>query len=337
MRCSWASLSIGVALSALLALLPVGLRTPFAPAVSEVWLGDTDAAARWAAAWQAAMASAVACALLLRVRKLGGAAGSFGACIAVIAAAGLSTIAASLPIAPSWLFACAMGTAIVCACVAPLLRERGILSLAFGGLVAALPHLLALRMAHALAQGSVPLQIVHRTLAKERAPLCGLLLGDEVEESLALAIGLRMAPPWCEPGIPLLVARADSAAGSALRRLGLSLHELAGSECRPVAAAAEPWKRIDDIEASVARDDAARPVHVRWTRAQGAGGGACLVLTPLGSAEGVFDETGVARFDDTEAARLRRLLLAMPSGSEMRVVAIPPSVADPTGWTPLLP
>jgi len=336
MRCSWASLLVGVALAALLALLPVGLRTPFAPSVIEVLLGDTGAAARWGAAWQAAVASAIACALLLRATKLGNAAGSYGACVAAIAAAGLTTIAATLPIVPSSLFACAVGAAIVCACVAPLLRERGIVSLAFGGLVAALPSLMALRMAHALAQGSVPLEIVRQTLAKERAPLSGLLLGNEVDESLAFAIGLRMAPPWEMPGIPILAARADSAAGSALRRLGISLHELAGSACRPVAADAEPWKRMDSIAVSVARDDAVRPVRVFLTREQSERGGVCIVVTPLGSVEGAFDEVGGGTFDDKETARLRRMLLAMPLGSEIRVVAIPPSAADPTGWIPLL-
>jgi len=219
---------------------------------------------------------------------------------------------------------------VACALLAPLFRERGVVSLAIGGAVLALPHLVAVRAANGLARSAVPLRIVRDSLAGSAAPLHGLLFGDGVDDELALAIGIAAQPPFADTALPFVAARTDSLAGSMLRRLPVALFEIAGLRCSPVAGAAEAMRRIDGIEHAAARDGA--PFAVRWPRVEGESGGQCVVLTQFGAVEGAFAADGTSTFAEQEAARLRRFFDAMPSGAHILVVAIPPSAADPPGW-----
>ncbi len=330
MRPAWGSLLLGIALGAAFAAAAVGLRTPFAVAAEEALARDAAAMARWSLAFPAALAAAGAVAFALLVSPLGMAAGSFGSCVAVCAASGCVTVAAGLPLGETAFAVAAAAAAIACALLAPLLRERGVLSLALGGAVLALPHLVAVRAANGLARGAVPLRTVRDALEGSAAPLHGLLLGDGVDDDLAIAIGIGAQPPFADAALPFVAARSDSLAGSMLRRLPVALHELAGVRCSPVAGAQDALRRVDGIERAVARDGA--PFAVRWPRAVGEDGGQCVVLTPCGAVEGSFGADGVSAFAERDVARLRRFFDAMPSGAPILVVAIPPSAADPPGW-----
>lgn len=338
MRPSWASLCLGVALAAIGALAAAGLRAPFQPSVDEVLAKDAHAAMRWAAAPLAAVAAAALAAMLARFTPLGVSAGSFGACVASCAAGGLATCAALLPTGEEGVWGGSVAAAVACASCSRFLRERGVLSLALGGAVAALPHVLAIRAANGLARAAAPLAVVAGSLSRTAAPTVGLLLGDGVDDELALAVGLRMAPPFTEPHVPLVAARADSAAGSWLRRLPVELRELVGMRCEPVAGARDPLRAADGVEAAADRAPAAeRPLRVRWERAVGASGAQCVALTPFGSVDGSFDERGVAQFDADSVARLRRWIASMPPDGRIFVVVVPPSAADPPGWVSFVP
>lgn len=232
----------------------------------------------------------------------------------------------------------AAAAAVVCAACAPLVRERGVVSLALGGAIAALPHVLAIRAANAAALAAMPLAVVADSLARTAAPAVGLLLGDGVDDELALAVGLRMAPPFVVRGVPLVAARADSAAGSWLRRLPVELRELAGVRCEPVAASKDSLRAAEGVEVAAERAaPAERPLRIRWERAVGASGAQCAVLTPFGSVDGSFDERGMAQFDVAAVARLRRWIASMPTDGRIFVVVVPPSAADPPGWISFVP
>lgn len=330
MRPAWGSLLLGIALGAAFAAAAVGLRTPFRFAAVEALAGDVAAMSRWSDAFPIALASSVVVALALLVSPLGRAAGSFGSCVAACAVSGCVTAAAGLPMGEDAFVAVAAVAAIACALLAPLLRERGVLSLALGGVVLALPHLVAVRAANALARDAVPLRTVRDALEGSAAPMQGLLLGDGVDDELSIAIGIASQPPFSDVALPFVAARSDSLAGSMLRRLPLALFELAGVRCSPVAGTQEPLRRVDDLERAVARDGV--PFAVRWPRAAGEEGAQLVVMTTHGAVEGAFGADGVSTFAPKEDARLRRFFDAMPSGAPILVVAIPPSAADPPGW-----
>jgi len=330
MRPAWGSLLFGVALGAMFAAAAAGLRAPFAVAAEEALAHDTAAIARWSDAFAYAVVASAAVALALRFSPLGKAAGSFGSCVAICAAAGCVTVAAGLPLGHAMFAGVAAFAAAGCALVAPLLRERGVLSLAIGGAVLALPHLVAIRAANGLARSSAPLRTVRDAIAGSAAPLHGLLLGDGVDEQLAMAIGIATQSPFADVSLPLVAARSDSLAGSMLRRLPVALFELAGDRCAPVAGASEALRRIDGIERAAAAGGA--PFSVRWPRAMREQGAQCIVLTPYGAVDGPFGADGVSVFPPADDARLGRWLAAMPSGAPILVVAIPPSAADPPGW-----
>lgn len=338
MRPSWASLCLGIALAAIGMLAAAGLRRPFQPSLDEVLAHDADAALRWAAVPFAAVAAAALAATLARLTRLGSTAGSFGACVASCAAGGLASCAALLPTGVEAMWTNVVAAAVGCALCAPLVRERGVLSLALGGALAVLPHVVAFRAANGLAMSAAPLTVVARTLSRTAAPTVGLLLGDGIDDELALAIGLRMAPPFTDRTVPLVAARADSAAGSLLRRLPVELRELAGTRCEPVTASKDSLRAADGVEAATDRAPGAeRPLRIRWERAVGSPGAQFAVLTPFGSVDGSFDERGIARFDTAAVARLRLWIASMPPDGRIFVVVVPPSAADPPSWISFVP
>lgn len=338
MRPSWASLCLGIALAAIGMLATVGLRWPFQPSLDEVLSYDADAALRWGAVPFAAVAAAALAAILARLTRLGSTAGSFGACVASCAAGGLASCAALLPTSVETMWAGAVAAAVACALSAPFVRERGVLSLALGGALAVLPHVVAFRAANGLAISAAPLTVVAGSLSRTAAPTVGLLLGDGIDDELALAIGLRMAPPFSDRAVPLVAARADSAAGSWLRRLPVELRELTGMRCDPVAASTDSLRAAQGVEASADRGHGTEwPLRIRWERAVGSPGAECAVLTPFGSVDGSFDERGMARFDAAAQARLRRWIASMPPDGRIFVVVVPPSAADPPGWISFAP
>lgn len=299
---------------------------------------DSDAVVRWGLVPIVAACAAATAALLLRLPALG-AAGSFAACVASCAAGGLAVFAATLPIGEVGLWACAALSAVVSAALAPLWKERGLLSLAVGGVVAALPHVVAIRAANSLAREAAPLAVVANSLSRGSDPIVGLLLGSAVDEELAMAIGRRLAPPFSPRLVPVVAARSETAAGSWLRRLPVALRELSGTQCDPVPGSQEPLRELSDVEASVDRSAGReQPFRIRWPRAVSEQAGAqCFVLTPFGSVEGSFDERGLAQFDQDVTARMRRWIGAMPPGGRILIVAVPPSAADPPGWISIVP
>ncbi len=184
--------------------------------------------------------------------------------------------------------------ATVALTAAPLLRERGVLSLCLLPLLVAAPAAALRWRIEGVRAHAAPLQLL-----QERVPLespFGLLLPAEPPLPVAtLVAGLR------RPAMPLDLdvwpVAEDSAAAAWLQRTGVPLVTLTGLLRQPDAAAARLLPGALRPEVVVERDAAGRPSGL-WVRAGPlAAGGAVVAFGPWPATHVPLDAQGNARLD----------------------------------------
>ncbi|MEQ1632247.1 MAG: hypothetical protein ABL997_07720 [Planctomycetota bacterium] len=335
MRPSFLALLLAVLCAAIAALAVLSLRWPFEPNAQEVLDQDFAAAARWTRGPIAAVIAALSVAVWLRLSERGVRAGSFGAFVAVVLACGLTLLPLPLRLSQEAVFASAGLAAAIAVALAPWFRERGILTLALGGAIVALPPIVALRAAHERAFLATTLAQVTRTVGASKVPLLGIVLERDVSDLDAEAMALRVSKPWADADVSLLVARKDEPAAPMLRRLDLPLLSVQSGRCLPLAALDGPLARATDVEVSIVRDanGALSSLAVRFPRS--GPGAQVIVITPCGSIDGTFDDQQRAVFAAEDLARLRAWLRPLPPGTALRVVVVPPDAVDTASWTEL--
>jgi hypothetical protein len=265
--------------------------------------------------------------------------GAFGRTAATVLAAGVPLlVAAHLPAVPVGAYVLLAPVAALLALAAvPLLRERGLLSLALVTAVASGPTIAALRQARFDARAAAPVRAAQAATAPEA---CGsarvaLLLDADLDPTFVRALPLALRPPFVDDARDVIAARADSMAGRWLLRMELPAFVLSAAGIRP-APPAGLGARLDRPTLAVrAGLDRTRAEAALWIRCEGGGGGlAAVVYTPLG-------EETVALWDPAqgipadEQRRLGRWLAPLPSGLPIRILVVAPATADAYGWTEL--
>lgn len=271
-----------------------------------------------------ALAVFVLATLLPRLRQCGW----FAACAgSVLAVGGAGACAlAGLPVV-----ACGLAPAVAAVFAAPLLRERGLLSLLLVPLVAPLPVLLSVRVQLELADAS---RLVGSVQA--RAPLFGSVLVELPEgagEPEAHAIALALQLPHREDPVTTLAVAEGSVHARWARQLGLPVLRIRGREAELLeadrqAALGHPGK-VRVVGAWEPGEDGVRRLQVH---APELAGGRLLLFHWAGTREATLDDKGRATLDAALVLPQRVAEGPMPAGARIQGLAVSPVSADVYGW-----
>lgn len=307
------------------------------PTVAEVLTGHVADPSRRELVLHGAWIGALSATVLLRVSARRGSVHAFGFVIGLqVAACGPYVVGMLWPaVVP---VAVALVPSVVLACVCGLyLTGRGLLSLVLGGALFALPHVAALHVATATKRAALPIAAASSALAFAEPEALGLAIDAAVDDREVEAVRRWLAPPWRAKAIDVVVARADEPAAAWLRRLPGASYFVSQLSWRVLPLAKVPMRKLPGLRVERIRIAEAGEfaLAIEWQDAKATA--SVFVLTPSGSVEGAFDEQERARFEPEVRSRLSGWLAAMPGGSLLRVVVVPPDSADPPGFVDLRP
>ncbi len=327
------ALLFGFCIALLGAVAVASCRLPFTPTPAECAAGRVAGGLAWLVGMGAAIIVAAGSAGFARRSRRGATAGPFGSLAAIVLAAGLPLLAVAWrPTLP----AAAVGAcAAVCATpfLLPLLRERGLWSLAIATVLAVTPHLWAWRLARLAAHAATPIAAAIRAVAAlpPDSGRVALLLDRELDPAVIDALSIALWPRQ------VLAARVDAVEGLWLARM-----ELPVIRCGPSRAALQPRRGGDQLStgelqvvATMLRDagGAVTSMQIRCERARA--GYLAVVYGPGGALLAEFAVDGRASLDGAAWAQLQHWLQPLPSATPIRVLVVPPGTADVHGWTEL--
>lgn len=271
-----------------------------------------------------ALAAIVLATLLPRLRHCGW----FACCAASVLAVGGAGagVLAGMPA-----LACGIAAAGFAVLAAPLLRERGLVSLLLVPIVAPLPALLTVRVQLELADASRLIGSV-----QARAPLFGTVLvelpeGAGEQEAHALALALQL--PHREDPVTTLAVAEGSVHARWARQLGLPVLRIRGREAELLeadrqAALGHPGK-VRVAAGWEATADGAQHLHVH---APELAGGRLLLFHWAGTREATLDDKGAVALQARDVLPRGVAEGPMPAGARIQGLAVSPVSADVYGW-----
>lgn len=296
------------------------------PSLDRYWLAVSVAAG-------SGFVASIAMLLGRRVRS----ATPFGVVVGLQIAVGLPGLAIlHLPVP-----ALGAGVGVVAVLVARELSSRlsdgGLAGLALGGAVAALPHVFALRAAHALAVECLPIAAAHAAVAGLEPALLGLVVEPDLEPRLLEAYRRWLRVPWRRAAFPVLVARGGEPAAVWLAKLSGPTFVVGSREWLRLSEPQSPLRRDLQLEVERLAPGGGERATLTIRRRGLKNGGAVHVLTSAGSVSGEVDGEGPAEFTPEQREKLCDFLESMPPNAPIRIVVEPHDLADPPGWTELSP
>lgn len=254
--------------------------------------------------------------------------GWFASCAGAALAMGLAGLLVTGGLPP---VACGAGAALAGLAVAPLLRERGLLSLVVVPLLAPLPALLCVRTQLQLADAS---QLVGRVQA--RAPLFGsvvLELPVECTIAEARAFALALQPPHRQEAVGTFWVVEGSVHARWVQQLGLPVLRVRGAGAElsgPDRQAALAYPGKARVTAGwETRGDGARVLRVH---APELAGGTLALFSWAGVREDRLGADGLATVDSVSLLPSTGGQGPMPAGARIQGLAVSPTTADVYGW-----
>lgn len=331
---------VGLLLGAIAVWFATAPRFAFGPSPQECargLLGSLPPAMAWTLA--AAAAGAVTAALLAWLPH-GRHAGGFGIAGACLLACSLPLAAGAvggLGLSPGGVAGFAAASVVLAIATAPLLRDRGLLSLLLLPVLLAAPVLAARWQFQAAAAAAAPVAAVRSLFPAAAALLALQFEGVDAGQRRQLLAALR--PPW-QPALPAIVPLSwpeQAVEAEWLQRMGIPGVRFDGRTAlqlpdTPLRQQLRPRPLPGRAEWAVSPG---RGLDL-WVRCGGAFAGADAVLfTPAGCTTLHLDGSGASPAGTDEHAPLRQLLAALPPSSWIRVLVVSRTAVDAYGWDDL--